>query len=85
MLRSPGGRQARRIFHRAHVLTTEAAVAEANLLGLLLPHWVTQDRADAVSGPLSLASYMERILPLIARSGSPGLKDDRVQREAGSF
>lgn len=76
MLRSPGEKQARRIFHRAHALTTKAAASEANLFGLLLAHWVTQDRADAVSGPVSLASYMKRILPSIALSVSLGQKDD---------
>lgn len=41
MLRSSGGRQAERIFHRAHALTTAAAVPEAYLLWLLMAHWVT--------------------------------------------
>lgn len=85
MPRSSGGRQAKRLFHRAHALTTVAVVPEAYLLELLMAHWVTYDGANAVSGPVSLASYVERILPSIAPSVSQGLKDDWVQREAGSF
>lgn len=51
-------------------------MSEAHLLGLLLAYLVTQDRADAVSGPISLTSYVERILPSIAPSVSKGLKDN---------
>lgn len=85
MLKSSGGRQAKRIFHRAHALTTAVAVSEAYLLGLLMAHWVTEDRTNAVSGPVSLTSYVERILPSIAPSVSQGLKNDWAQREADSF
>lgn len=47
-------------------LTTEVGVFEAHLPGMGLTHWVTWDRVSAVSGPVSPAACMERILPSIA-------------------
>lgn len=56
-------------------LTTKVAVFEAHLSGMGLTHWVTWDRVSAVSGPVSPAACMERILPSMAPSMSRGQSD----------
>lgn len=53
-------------------LTTEVVVFEAHLPGMGLTPWVTWDRVSAVSGPVSPAACMGRILPSIAPSMSRG-------------